>query len=173
MYSYSVPYLTFLAHFHLDRDYFECHEVLEEHWKHIGGSRSSVYVGLIQTAVSLYHYRRGNVSGAERTANRALHNLSQNEAALTSLGIDPEKLTGQLSSLVQDIRSGNPFQPFSLPLFCSRLQKELDLFGQSFHPSQDADYIANKHVLRDRSAVMAERDAAKQKKQAGRVTIHS
>ena len=30
---YSQAYIDYLVHFHGDRDYFECHELLEEHWK--------------------------------------------------------------------------------------------------------------------------------------------
>ncbi|PAD68333.1 hypothetical protein CHH83_14265, partial [Bacillus sp. 7586-K] len=30
---YDQEYIDFLVHFHCDRDYFECHEILEEHWK--------------------------------------------------------------------------------------------------------------------------------------------
>lgn len=30
---YPTAYIKYLFHFHTDRDYFECHELLEEHWK--------------------------------------------------------------------------------------------------------------------------------------------
>lgn len=32
---YPPEYIEFLYHFHCDRDYFECHEILEELWKKI------------------------------------------------------------------------------------------------------------------------------------------
>jgi len=30
---YPEPYLEYLIQFHAERDYFECHEILEEYWK--------------------------------------------------------------------------------------------------------------------------------------------
>lgn len=30
---YPEAYIEYLAEFHGSRDYFECHELLEEHWK--------------------------------------------------------------------------------------------------------------------------------------------
>ncbi len=56
---YAKAYIEYLAHFHGTRDYFECHEVLEEHWKAVDPkNRSSVWVLLIQIAVSMYHARQ-------------------------------------------------------------------------------------------------------------------
>lgn len=33
---YPAEYLEYLVYFHADRDYFECHEILEEYWKEQG-----------------------------------------------------------------------------------------------------------------------------------------
>lgn len=52
---YPKAYIEYLVHFHSDRDYFECHEILEEHWKQDG--RNKGWLVLIQTAVAFYHYR--------------------------------------------------------------------------------------------------------------------
>jgi len=45
-------------------DYEEAHEAWEEHWLEIGGSTRDFYKGLIQVAVALLHWHRGNVHGA-------------------------------------------------------------------------------------------------------------
>lgn len=68
---YPKPYIDYLVYFHTNRDYFECHEVLEEHWKVADPRhRNVLWVGLIQVAVSLYHHRRSNYVGAERTMKK-------------------------------------------------------------------------------------------------------
>lgn len=70
---YPDAYIQFLVHFHGDRDYFECHEILEEYWKEtIKGDKQSIWVGLIMLAVSNYHFRRNNNSGAQRTLQKAI-----------------------------------------------------------------------------------------------------
>ncbi len=48
-----------------DRHWFECHEVLEALWRELPrGPRRDYVQGLIQLAVSLEHWRRGNPRGA-------------------------------------------------------------------------------------------------------------
>ena len=49
--AYPEAYIDFLVHFHGDRDWFECHERLEEYWKeHPDDPKSDTWVGLIQVA---------------------------------------------------------------------------------------------------------------------------
>ena len=75
--GYPKAYILYLVHFHGDRDYFECHEILEEHWKEMDPKdRMSHWVGLIQIAVAVYHERRENRQGAIRTLTKATNNLS-------------------------------------------------------------------------------------------------
>ncbi|MDT3426906.1 hypothetical protein J2Z22_002440 [Paenibacillus forsythiae] len=60
--GYEPLYVAYLVYFNRDRDYFECHEVLEELW--LSRNRDPLYKGLLQIAVGLYHFRNGNVRGA-------------------------------------------------------------------------------------------------------------
>ena len=61
--NFPQKYIEYLVHFHGDRDYFECHEILEEYWKKIdNGNKESIWVGLIQLAVANYHHRRKNLT---------------------------------------------------------------------------------------------------------------
>ncbi len=49
---YPEAYVAFLHEFHTTRDYFECHEILEEYWKEDPPEqRKEYWVGLIQLAV--------------------------------------------------------------------------------------------------------------------------
>lgn len=86
--SYDPLYIQHLHYFNRERDYFECHEVLEELWLREG--RSLLYQGLLQVAVGLYHHRNGNLSGALKLFNGALQKLAPYPP--DSLGIDLGKL---------------------------------------------------------------------------------
>ncbi|KPC99353.1 hypothetical protein LR69_02339 [Geobacillus sp. BCO2] len=81
---YPNAYIEYLVHFHSDRDYFECHEILEEHWKQDG--RNKGWLVLIQMAVAFYHYRRGNTSGALRLIRRARALLDEAQEMIRRLG---------------------------------------------------------------------------------------
>ncbi|GJM74097.1 hypothetical protein HMSSN036_63130 [Paenibacillus macerans] len=66
--SYEPLYVAYLVYFNRDRDYFECHEVLEELW--LERDHDPLYKGLLQVAVGLFHARSGNVSGGRKCCCR-------------------------------------------------------------------------------------------------------
>ncbi|PAQ16239.1 hypothetical protein CD798_02420 [Bacillaceae bacterium SAOS 7] len=177
MYSYPLSYLTFLVHFHDHQDYFECHEVLEEYWKEqTDQARDSVWVGLIQTAVVLYHHRRGNFIGAMKLATKALNILQQRQKELAELGIDSEAFLEVLSVHLQDLHHQRPFTPLSIPVHDAELKKQYELVKQScFSPlvKESADYLYHKHSLRDRSDVITARKRSLQEKQRARKTTQN
>lgn len=81
MKRYPLAYIEYLAHFHGSRDYFECHELLEAHWKlEQNHERKVIWHGLIQVAVASYHERRGNFAGAVKMMEQAVNRLSPYEA---------------------------------------------------------------------------------------------
>ncbi|MBM7648041.1 putative metal-dependent hydrolase [Bacillus ectoiniformans] len=166
MYSYPLAYLTFLVHFHQDQDYFECHEVLEEYWKEkTDQTRDSVWVGLIQTAVSLYHYRRGNVIGAVKMGKKALSILKEREAELEALGIDKDLFISRLSKSVLSADSDEVFDAFSIPFSDQQVVEQYTHFLHNCLPglvTHKQEFLLNKHVLRDRSDVITAREAALQ-----------
>jgi predicted metal-dependent hydrolase len=86
---YPKEYLQYLIHFHGNRDYFECHEILEEFWKKKDPrNKHSIWVGFIQLAVSNYHHRRGNFKGAQKTLKKALEIFHSKENSITKLGLE-------------------------------------------------------------------------------------
>ncbi|UOQ42660.1 DUF309 domain-containing protein [Halobacillus salinarum] len=114
---YPDAYIDYLAHFHGTRDYFECHEVLEDYWKATDPkNRQSVWVLLIQIAVSLYHYRRGNIKGAEILINRSIKKLEHNQRQLRGLGLDEKILEKQLKKIQEQILSSEPYVSIQLPI---------------------------------------------------------
>jgi predicted metal-dependent hydrolase len=161
---YPKPYIEYLVHFHGDRDYFECHEVLEEYWKEDPpGQRKIHWVGLIQIAVGLYHHRRSNWKGAHRMISNALAILEEEKDALLSLVLNPEKTAELLRKRSKDIENKRPYESVNLPLEDSDLLTTCIEYCENHqlqwgHPSDlSNNFLIHKHSLRDRSDVIAER----------------
>lgn len=163
---YSDAYIRYLVHFHGDRDYFECHEILEEHWKQTSTDKQSIWVGFILLAVSNYHYRRGNYSGAFKSLNKALTIFQKQITHGVSLGIDCPSLITLLHDRSNAIQSGLPYASFNIPFSDSDLvnrcqqicQEKGYIWGTDSDPKR-IDLI-HRHALRDRSEVILERKAA-------------
>lgn len=164
--KYPQNYIDFLIHFHGDRDYFECHEVLEEYWKESGMERDSIWVGLIQVAVSLYHYRRGNRIGAVKMMNKALFNISAKRKELHLLGIDYFLFIHELNHSYLNMKNDLPYEAFDFPIGDQRLldicKQQCEERGYSWGGRDDMkdDDLVNRHMTRDRSSVYAERQMA-------------
>lgn len=88
MRGYEALYVAFIYYFNVERDYFECHEVMEELWLEEG--RDPVCQGLLQIAVGLYHYRNGNTSGSIKLFTQGIDKLQHQPAVL--YGIELGKL---------------------------------------------------------------------------------
>lgn len=169
--SYPSAYIDFLVHFHGDRDYFECHEILEEYWKIVdNGNKSSLWVGLIQLAVANYHHRRGNFSGAHRTMEKALTILNHYQAQLNQLGMNARELLDQIEEHLSNIQKRKEYKSVNLPISSKNLQKlctqrsqELSLNWQQESDLSDIEII-HRHKRRDRSDIIKERDQALLKK---------
>jgi uncharacterized protein len=165
--NYPDEYIQFLFHFHGDRDYFECHEVLEEYWKRVdSGNRESIWVGLIQLAVALYHYRRGNTKGAYRTLNKSLAILSSKPKALIQLGLDEKKVINQVKELRLTFENELPYESINLASADQNLiilcQNKCIENGYTWCDKSDLmnmDLI-NRHTLRDRTDVITARNKA-------------
>jgi predicted metal-dependent hydrolase len=159
---YPKEYLDYLVYFHTERDYFECHEVLEEYWKD-QKMKKKVWVGLIQIAVSLYHHRRNNFTGALKMIESAYAILKEEKIELVQLGIHYGQLIAQLERKINDIKNLQPYQSLNLPLEAEVLkqcERICQLQGLSWGKASDLkdEYLLNKHTLRDRSEVIKERE---------------
>jgi uncharacterized protein len=162
---YPNAYLEYLHHFHGDRDYFECHEVLEEYWKEVDpGNRQSVWVGLIQVAVGFYHFRRENRKGAYRMISKGKKLLGDHSESLVILGIDPQQLQELLEDTLININSEAEYQSIDLPLV-KELRQVCQTEGTSRNHGEVPESLIHRHKLRDRSEVIKTRETALQLKQ--------
>jgi len=162
--KYPKPYLQFLLYFHADRDFFECHEVLEQYWKTIANSPMRLtWHGFIQVAVSLYHQRRGNLAGARKMMNSALVNLQMD--CLMLLGINGQLFLQRLQdralllqqhpeAVYEDMNI--PLNDRELSLWCEQQCSAKGLTWQAKSNLSNVQII-HKHTLRDRTAVVKER----------------
>ncbi|MGG5253737.1 DUF309 domain-containing protein [Neobacillus sp. SM06] len=168
---YPKEYIEYLVHFHGSRDYFECHEILEDYWKRIdAANKESIWVGFIQLAVSCYHHRRGNFAGAQKTLAKAKRIFSQQEQNLLNLGMDPDEMAAILEQLRDRIDHHNPYKSFRLPVWdpilMDECQRAADLHGFDMKQTSDVtdEKIVHRHRLRDRTWVIRARKEALKKK---------
>ncbi|KRF03873.1 hypothetical protein ASG89_03725 [Paenibacillus sp. Soil766] len=114
MSGYDRLYVAFLYYWIDQRDYFECHEVMEELWLEEG--RNPLYQGLLQIAVGLYHHGNGNPNGSIKLFSAGLDKLVPypDHTLGIDLGLlvkDSEVYLGKLLNLKEE-----PFLPYDLDI---------------------------------------------------------
>lgn len=79
------------------RDFFECHEVIEELWLETKpDSYSNLYKGVIQAASALHQWKRGYLGGAHRLFLSSTEYLKKYEP--TVLGLNVAKLVRDMGA---------------------------------------------------------------------------
>ncbi|SER44478.1 DUF309 domain-containing protein [Salisediminibacterium halotolerans] len=176
MAHYEEAYLDYLVHFHSTRDYFECHEIMEDHWLESG--KDVRWLALIQLAVAVYHERQKNWNGSNRLYERTRQHILANPQMLESLAIDENKLLMMVEERLERIHFRAEYEPFNLPLQDAELIESARLRaeekGLHWQSDDSADPSLNpmvsRHKIRDRSEVVEAREKAlaeKQKKREG------
>jgi len=126
--GYDPLYVAFLAYFNRERDYFECHEVMEQLWLEEG--RDPLYQGLLQVAVGLYHHRNGNIDGGVKLLTAAAAKLAGRESV--TLGIRLDKLLADaerhLAGLVRHAEEPYPFRDLDIEIVDPLLSAAVDAF---------------------------------------------
>ncbi|MEK5033214.1 DUF309 domain-containing protein [Paenibacillus sp. FSL R7-0302] len=132
--AYEPLYLAYLIYFNRDRDYFECHEVLEELW--LEKQRDPLYKALLQVAVGLYHFRNANVRGGLILLKQS-HEVLGRYPAVT-LGIDLAKLVREAGAYVARLEAyeDQPFDYYDLTIRIVDpvLKEEVRLAAESIQP---------------------------------------
>ncbi|WP_280768295.1 DUF309 domain-containing protein [Salipaludibacillus daqingensis] len=171
MKNYPEPYLDYLIHFHASRDYFECHEIMEEYW--LENNRQKKWLALIQLAVAVYHERQKNYSGSLRLYRKVLSHLRTNKSMLDDLSIHQADLEQLVKSRIKNILNDGDYQPMNIPIFdedlihqCVQLAEEK---GWKWLSSEEKEQeLIFRHKLRDRSDVILARQHSLIKKKKER-----
>jgi len=86
------------------REYFNCHEVLEEMWHEAEGEDKAFYEGLIRLATGLHlRFRRRAPQGAINLLTQGLMRLENYRPA--HLGIDVARLYDEIDTHVTDLKA--------------------------------------------------------------------
>ena len=145
-----------MATYYGKRDYFECHDIMEEQWKLDAHSRyTGSWLVFVRIAVACYHARRGNWAGARKMMAKAAKEADAK--ILTELGLDGEKLVAVLrrtSDAWNDAKcpvyEDLPL-PIADPLLLEESKRICRANGWTWDtPLQDVPYdIVHRHLTRD------------------------
>ncbi|WP_370297690.1 DUF309 domain-containing protein [Ammoniphilus sp. YIM 78166] len=120
---YDRLYVEYLYYFNDQRDYYECHEVMEEYWLLEG--KNKLLQSLLQVAVGLYHFRNGNITGAIKLLEQAL--AKQNEPWIGQLGINKEKLYDEVTRYLEKLKCYDtapfPFYDLTIEIIDPKLEE--------------------------------------------------
>jgi hypothetical protein len=175
--GYPQEYVQFLAAFHGSRDFFECHDIMEALWKENGATPyTGCWLVFTRLAVACYHARRGNWAGARKMMAKAAEEIDPSR--MDELGIDGHALARMLrqAAVAWSSEIHPVYRDFVLPLVDAGLEKQARqvcrdngwIWGIS-SDQVDAD-IVNRHLTRDRTAVVEARRLAAERKRAARLT---
>lgn len=175
--SYPDEYIQYLAEYYGSRDYFECHEIMEEYWKeHPESPLVGCWLVLIRIAVALYHARRGNRSGALKLMGKAAQEADAGQ--LDEIGIDGAKLKGTLEDTYRRWIESTAiaYEDLDLPFTDAGLlemarNRSLALgYPWGINGSEAGDSVIHRHKLRDRSDVIEAREESAKRKALSRST---
>lgn len=150
------PYFVkFIVYFNKNQDFFECHEVLEDYWKEQPNfDKSHPLTAYILLATGLYHWRRGNFIGAEKTLAKAYKKMSylQHVTPLFADGIDFPLVYKNLAKSMHAVKEKQPFQSFPIEITSAELQTLYQRTAENLTllpPNSKA--IIDKHLLRPKA----------------------
>jgi predicted metal-dependent hydrolase len=95
------------------REFFTCHDVLEEIWGETLNGRE-FYQGLIHAAVALFHFGEGNLGGARKMAGSAMRYLEPFRPDCH--GVDVERLFGEFQTCFAELLAPHTAYPSGLTL---------------------------------------------------------
>ncbi len=94
------------------REFYQCHETLEELWRVYDRPERECIQGIIQIAVGYYHHLRGNRVGALKLLHRGLSRVQMFQP--TCLGVDTTALALAVGEDLQQLENAPSDQSCSL-----------------------------------------------------------
>lgn len=88
------------------REFFECHEYLEDAWREESRRLRYLYQGILQVGVGLYHQQNGNWRGATGVLRNGIGRLREFEPE--TLGIDVELLVRESERCLKELERLGP-----------------------------------------------------------------
>ncbi len=150
-------FTQFVTYFNEHEDYFECHEVLEEYWKEIAPKdKTHPLTALILLATGMYHWRRGNLSGAERSLSKSIDRIQANEESAFFEGIHIQHVVKNIQHALEFVHQKKSFEPFQIQIVSQDLKDAIDT--QPPIIPLTGDHLIHKHMLRDRSEILKARE---------------
>lgn len=102
-----------------EREFFACHDELEEVWSETLGDDRQFYQGLIHAAVALHHFEEGNLGGARKMSASTRRYLQPYAPA--HAGIDLATFLDQFEACFSDLRSADGAYPHGVSLDPDRI----------------------------------------------------
>jgi uncharacterized protein len=96
-------------------EYFDAHEIWEDLWQDCPAFDRRFYQGLIQAAVAIYHFERGNYTGAARLAGSGKRYMGPYGTQYRGLNV-ARFWQGVESYIVPALSSGDHALPGSRPV---------------------------------------------------------
>jgi uncharacterized protein len=134
----------YLYEFHVTRDYYRCHDFLEEWWFELGNPQDHLLMAFIQLAVAQYHWRADNLKGAQILYEKSLRIFKMNFDKIHEYGINANRLIQQMEEAKKNVELLDTFYEYNLPIMDDLLISKLtQLANQSklmlYAPSDMSD----------------------------------
>ncbi|WP_169306553.1 DUF309 domain-containing protein [Cohnella pontilimi] len=174
-FPYPQQYTEFMTEYHGTRDFFECHEIMEEYWKQEKGTRhEGCWLVFVRISVACYHGRRGNWAGARKLMAKAAEEVDA--VKMSELGLDGNQLA---ELVVETSRLWNGtdepvYRDLDLPIADPRLTEKCMRICEHkgwewrMPSSRAGEFIVHKHLLRDRTEVEEARKLSAERKRRSR-----
>jgi predicted metal-dependent hydrolase len=144
----------FLVEFHATRDYYACHDFLEEWWFELKNPKDHILVAYIQVAVGMYQWRRGNMTAANIMFEKSLEKFQHNTDLIGQFGMDEMSLIRVVERVLQSVKNNETFYDINLPIidfemedYMNQLCEERDLILYKESDTTN-DHLVNKHLFK-------------------------
>ncbi|MGL5989968.1 DUF309 domain-containing protein [Cetobacterium sp.] len=111
--------MKFIEVFEIERDFFECHEILEEIWIEETNCETKTHVAitLLLISVGLLHWKNGNYKGAQTVLKNSLNNYDEISSDILKLKIDVISLKEIIQKTILEIEMQKDYKEIYLPLY--------------------------------------------------------